>query len=41
MNNRGKQLEKHQVLKAKLLEVISKDNSKSDNINYAKNLGLL
>jgi len=36
MNNRGKQLEKHQVLKAKLLEVISKDNSKSDNINYAK-----
>ncbi len=36
MNNRGKQLEKHQVLKAKLLEVISKDTSKSDNINYAK-----
>ncbi|MGJ0362192.1 DUF262 domain-containing protein [Aliarcobacter cryaerophilus] len=31
MNNRGKQLEKHQILKAKLLEVIS-----DDNINYAK-----
>lgn len=32
MNNRGKQLEKHQLLKAKLLDVISDD----DNINYAK-----
>lgn len=38
MNNRGKQLEKHQILKAKLLEVISdiKQKCTTDNINYAK-----
>jgi len=32
MNNRGKQLEKHQILKAKFLQVLNKKNSK----NWAK-----
>ncbi|WOE71072.1 hypothetical protein RZR97_05710 [Hydrogenimonas thermophila] len=32
MNNRGKQLEKHQILKAKFLEVLKNDNE----INWAK-----
>ena len=36
MNNRGKQLEKHQILKANILRVISEDKCDSDDIDYAK-----
>ena len=37
MNNRGKQLEKHQILKSELLKMIQKDENKvSDTIDYAK-----
>lgn len=36
MNNRGKQLEKHQILKAKLLRMISNDKCESDDIDYGR-----
>lgn len=38
MNNRGKQLEQHQVLKAKFLEALKNEENQSekDNINYSK-----